>query len=636
MEILKNITIRIHTKNVALLFVFLFNIFLNSTNAQIKLKNSTTPLFSEVDKDFPSEEKNLRKWGAPVIADLDNDGFLDVLLNDHGFSIKVLWNNQGKFEKPYDLIMGDMHGISVGDLDFDGNLEIIIARGGGSGSNARNSRIFKVDGTRNFTTVPDFDVPLNLMRGRTVKFIDGDNDGDLDLINFAFPDAEKKGESENYIFKNVENHQLIETSVLAPIKADGQKTLITDFNGDSVKDIILYGNGNIKIYKGEGDLTYTDVTDKVLTNSINEVTDVAEIDFDNDGDFDLYFTRGKDFEAGETFYDSTTKTWGFYTKRGEFKFNTLEIGDVLNIENLQSQWPEKSLYIGESAYEYEFPGETHSGRDIRLVNSDALGFPDKYNNKGTYIGYIGNRKWMIAGNSWSPSTGILYGVESYKQSEHSKGLPDILLENKGGKFNNVTKKHNLFFEEHNNDITIADIDNNGFQDIIIIPRGDLIHKIRAIIYLNEGKKGFKLLNHHTVLTPELGAIGMGVEAFDYNNDGNIDLLIGNDRGKWHLFKNNTTRNSENQFLIVDVKNSPSGNATALGALVSIKNCKNQQYKIVGSTSDAYSQSFNNLIHFGLGACKNSVSVKVTWTNGETIEKKITDLNSIVVIGLIKT
>lgn len=589
-------------------------------------------VFSEVFQDFPREEKNLRKWGAPIIADLDHDGFLDVIINDHGFSVKILWNNQGKFAKPYDLIMGDMHGISVGDINFDGNFEIIIARGGGSGSNARNSKIFSVDESRNFTTLPDFDVPLNLMRGRTVKFVDGDNDGDLDLLNFAFPDSEKKGESENYIFKNQTNHQLVQTSLLPAINADGQKTLITDFNGDSIKDLVLYGNGNIIFYKGEGDLTFSDVTTKVLLNEINDVTDVAEIDFDNDGDFDLYFTRGKDFEAGETFYDATTKAWGFYTKRGAFQFEVLEIGDVLKIENLQSQWPQKSVYIGESAYEYEFPGETHSGRDIRLVNSDALGFPDEYNNKGTYIGYIGNRQWMLAGNIWSPSTGIFHGVENYKQAAYKKGLPDILLENKNGKFYDVTKKYNLFLEEHTNDVTIADIDNNGFQDILINPRGDLVHEIKATIYLNAGEEGFKRIDHHAVLTPELGAIGMGIEAFDYNNDGNLDLLIGNDRGKWHLFKNKTVANTNNQFLIIDVRNSPSGKATALGAIVNIQNCNNEQTKIVGSTSDAYSQSFNNLIHFGLGKCSKPVSIKVIYTNKETVVKKVTQLNSKIIIG----
>jgi hypothetical protein len=86
---------------------------------------------------------------------------------------------------------------------------------------------------------------------------------------------------------------------------------------------------------------------------------------------------------------------------------------------------------------------------------------------------------------------------------------------------------------------------------------------------------------------------------------------------------------------VNVKSSPSGKVTALGAVVTIKNCKKQQTKIVGSTSDAYAQSFNNLMHFGLGTCKKPVAIKVTYTNGEIIEAKVTNLNTTVIIGLKK-
>ena len=112
--------------------------------------------FVEAHQDFPKEEKNLRKWDAPVVADLDQDGYLDLLLNEHGFSIRVMWNNKGRFAPPHDIIMGDMHGISVGDYDLDGNLEIIISRGGGSGSNARNSKMFRVNRQREFIALARF------------------------------------------------------------------------------------------------------------------------------------------------------------------------------------------------------------------------------------------------------------------------------------------------------------------------------------------------------------------------------------------------------------------------------------------------------------------------------------------------
>jgi len=604
--------------------------------SEVLAQSVNTVFFTEVRKDFPRQEKNLRKWDAPVVADLDQDGYPDLLINDHGFGVQVCWNNKGKFAKPHDIIMGDLHGISVGDFDKDGNLEVIMSRGGGSGSNARNSKMYRVTKQREFIALGDFKEPLALMRGRTVAFIDGDNDGDLDLLNFAFPGSAKKGLSENYIYENDGKGELILNGTLPAINSNGQKTLVTDFNGDAIFDLIMYGQGAVKAYKGNGDLTYQDVSEKVFPNAIENVTGIAEIDFDNDGDFDLFITRGKDFKVGETFFDASTKTFGFFTKRGEFKFEDFEAGDILNMKNFQSQWPNNdTYYIGEASYDYDFLGETHSGKDIRLVNSDALGFPDNANyndKKGWYIGYVGNKKWRIAGFLWAPATGIVQGVKHYPEGKHPEGLNDMLLENNGGKFKDVTKEFNLLNKEHTTAIKVADFDNNGFQDLLIIRRGDLIHQNESIIYLNKGTSKFEQLKKHHIISPELGAIGMAVETIDYNLDGKVDVVIGNERGKWHLFKNELSDASKNNFTTILVGNSKKGNTSALGAIVEVQTCNTKQIQRVGSTGASYSLSFNNLVHFGLGSCNKAIKVKVTWTNGETIEKTIKTVNSQVLIG----
>ncbi len=587
--------------------------------------------FKEMVKDFPREEKNLRKWDAPVVADLDQDGHLDLLLNDHGFGVRVCWNNNGRYTRPHDIIMGDLHGITVGDFDLDGDLEIVMSRGGGAGSNARNSKLFRVDRERNFTELPDFDVPLDLMRGRTVKLVDGDNDGDLDLLNFAFPDKEKMGESENYVYENDGAGQLVLFSKLPSIKANGQKTLVTDFNNDGVVDILLFGHEKVRVFQGSGDLTYEEVTKKIFPTNFSEVTSMLEIDYDNDGDFDLFLTRGKEFEKGETFYDSDSQVWGFFTKRGDFQFEDLVVGDILNIENFQSQWPDNdAFYIGETGYTYEFEGETHSGKNMRLVNSDALGFPDKFHeDRGTYIGYVGNRAWRIAGNLWAPATGVVHGVESYLEFEHPKGLADVLLENKNGKFVQAYNKNSPFLEEHTMGSASADFDNNGYSDILVVRRGDLIHENESLIFFNQGGSNFVQLDNPNIVSTELGAIGMCVETLDYNQDGRIDVVVGNERGKWHLFKNQLKRSENENYLVVEVGNSPSNQATALGAIVTVATCGNQQVKRVGSTGAVYSLSFNPFIHFGLGICNEPATVKVVWSNGETAETSTNDLKVLV-------
>lgn len=623
---------QIHKYQLSRTLLFLGGILLFSTLTSAQ-QAKVTRIFEESFEDFPRKEKNLRKWDAPVVADLDQDGYPDLVLNDHGLGISVCWNNKGKFAKPYDVIMGDLHGVSIGDFDFDGNNEMILSRGGGSGSNARNSKILRITKQREFIPLPDFKVPLEMMRGRTLKFYDGDNDGDLDLVNFAFPSKEKNGKSENYIYKNDAQGQLILADTLPATKADGQKTLITDFNGDHVLDILLYGNGKVKIYQGNGDLTYGEM-DKVFPYAMEDVTAIAELDFDNDGDFDLILTRGKEFEIGETFLNKESQTWGFFTKRGDFQFDDLVLGDVLNMYNFQSQWPfNDAYYIGESAYQYDFAGETHSGKNMRLVNSNALGFPDKLNEKGgIHIGFVGNDSWRIAGSTWSPTTGTVKGVTDYPEYDHPKGLLDVLLENKNGKFVDITKNANLHASEHTVGVSVADFDNNGLQDILIIRRGEMVFDNETILYANKGNATFQRVEHSGLVTSDVGAMGMAIEVLDYDFDGKVDVVIGNERGKWHLFKNSMPDASKNSFLTVAVERAPSGKATALGALVSIDGCTGKQLKRIGTTGSAYSLSFNPYVHFGLGDCKKSVKIKVVWSNGETATRTVKDFNKKVTIG----
>lgn len=588
--------------------------------------------FAEALADFPSDLKNLRKWDAPVFADLDQDGYVDLILNDHGFGVRICWNNRGRFAKPYDLIMGDLHGISVGDFDHDGLHELVISPGGGSGENARKAKFFRVDRKRKFSELADASASMALMRGRTVKFFDGDNDGDLDLLNFAFPSQGRGGESENYIYENNGEGRLTLAGVLPAVEKDGQKTLLTDFNGDGVADLVLYGQGRVQAYQGRGDLTYADVTDVVFPTDLPDVTCVVEFDFDNDGDFDLFFTRGKEFERGETFFDRAASTLGFFSTRGGFQFEDLVVGDILNVENLQSQWPHKRLFLGESAYGYEFPGETHSGRDLRLVNSDALGWPDQLDKKGAYLGYVGNEKWRLAGDIWSPVTGVLHPVRSYSKYEHPAGLRDILLENKGGRFQEAKALALIFPQEHTTGAAVADLDNNGFQDLVVIRRGDLIHPNKSLIFLNLGERGFELRADHGVISPELGAIGLGVDCLDYDHDELVDVLLGNERGKWRLFRNQNDATPDENFITIVVGESKSGLATSMGAIVTLQTDQGKQSRRVGATGAAYSQGLNPVVHFGLGNVTGPVSVKVLWTNGEVTEQQITTANGTIKLG----
>ncbi|MBU2886380.1 CRTAC1 family protein [Gilvimarinus agarilyticus] len=576
-------------------------------------------------------DRNMRKWDAPVFADLDQDGWVDAVLNNHGYGIQVAWNDEGEFAEPWDLLMGDIHGVTVGDIDNDGLLELLLSRGGGSGSNARTARVFKAHKDRQFSEMREQDESLAGMRGRTLVLFDGDTDGDLDLLNFAFPDKNVKG-SENYIYDNKPETGFSGSRTLARSYGDGQKTFVTDINNDGVSDLLMYGHKALRAFIGKDSLGFSVAQPNIFDQPIGNVTGIAQLDYDGDGDMDIYLSRGQEFESGQNFCSSDGSIWAGYGKRGRFDFGVILAGETISIKNYQSPWPNKKLWIGESAYEYEFTGETYSGADINLISSDSLGWPDKLEKNGLYAGYIGNEGWRLAGSSWSPLTVAVTNLSGCQAQPYKAGPQDILLENMGGRYQRASVEVIDNEPSHNMAVLASDLNNDGWQDLVVMPRGNLADPLTPQVLINKSGSGFKKISFPNLTMHEPGAIGMALGSADVNLDGKVDLMFGNERGKWSLFQNELQEADQHHYVLLDFGTEETGRVTWLDARVEVTACGRTQIARAGDTSASYSRSYNRYLHFGLGDCSTVDSVKVTRTNGDLAVIKDVNVDAINIVN----
>lgn len=572
--------------------------------------------FTEVTPS-PFENKQRRKWGFPIIADLDQDGYRDLLLNDHGWAVQVYWNNKGRLSGPRDLVMGDMHGMAVADYDGDGLLEVAISRGGGSGANLRNAKLYRFGRDRSITEVDQGEQPLIGQRGRTAKWFDGDQDGDLDLLLFAFPRNDQPEHGENALYESHGGGRLTLHSYLPKTFVNDDHTLVTDFNGDGDPDLVRYGSNALTLLRGGAGLAFTDAS-AALPGKYDDVRSVVEFDYDNDGDMDLYLARGGLPGNREFWYDAANKRLGFYLGRGLHQLPPLKLGDTLELRAFQSQYPHHEIWVAEGPYQYIHEGEGHSTRDVTIRNSDALGVPDTHANKGLHFGYIGNDEWSFRIDSHPHTSGVILGVPAFDvQTPHAPPLRDVLLRNDGGRFVDATADAGLDRMAHTMSVAAADFDNDGRMDLLLTNRGNPVMREDPTLMRNLGNGRFEAVRVTGISPDELGAFGWAADAIDYDNDGWSDIVLGNERGLWRLYRNQWSRDSRNGALTVHVGRSPSGAASAQGALVQVQACGLSQMRRVGSTGAPQGQTFDDRLLFGLGQCSEQATVNITWGNGET-------------------
>jgi hypothetical protein len=105
--------------------------------------------------------------------------------------------------------------------------------------------------------------------------------------------------------------------------------------------------------------------------------------------------------------------------------------------------------------------------------------------------------------------------------------------------------------------------------------------------------------------------GRGLSIFDYNNDGQMDLLLRNYKQPTQLLKNVGHGNWIELELV-----GTASNRDAVGAKVRLLTSRGWQTRVVTAGS-AYLSQQSLIQHFGLGPENRALEVEITWPSGAT-------------------
>jgi hypothetical protein len=277
-----------------------------------------------------------------------------------------------------------------------------------------------------------------------------------------------------------------------------------DYDNDGDLDIYVSADPQDLLYRNNGDGTFSEVAVESGISYVGDGVGVAFGDYDNDGDLDIYIPVN---DGADVFFQNDGK--------GIFK----DITKSVRIDNMAR---------ARSASFADFDGDGYL--DIYIVNENMPNilykningkhFVDVAQNMG--VASVGPGRCGIWGDYDNDGDCDLYVT--------NKGAPNILYRNDGDGFRNVTNFAGVAVNDDSTGAVFADYDNDGYLDICVGGNRKvyLFHNNRNGTFTNlAGIAG--IANTGANCTPNFG---------DFDNDGDLDLYIAVWKGRSVVYSNN--------------------------------------------------------------------------------------------------
>jgi len=218
-------------------------------------------------------------------VDYDGDGDLDLYVSNSGGNgwHDVLYRNDGGYFTDVTENVGLLGNTSLGacfaDFDNDGDLDVYLLGCG---------KLYRNDGG----VFNDVSASAGLsVAAEAAGWGDYDGDGDLDLFLVA-------SDGQKVLYSNQGDGTFVDVTGSAGVGGDVESgleynVLWADYDGDGDMDVLVSGY-YLKLYANQGGV-FSDVTDQsglgaYADSGMVSIMDVDWVDYDNDGDLDLYVT----------------------------------------------------------------------------------------------------------------------------------------------------------------------------------------------------------------------------------------------------------------------------------------------------------------------------------------------------------
>jgi FG-GAP-like repeat/ASPIC and UnbV len=449
--------------------------------------------------------------------------------------------------------------------------------------------------------------------GRGSAIFDYDNDGWLDIVvGAAYGGTNLYHNNRDGTFTDVSIDSGLDISV------NSFATVAGDYNNDGFPDLYItrqgFYVGEGQLFRNNGDGTFTDVTEQAgLKNVWGPAFTASWVDYDNDGFLDLFVANN----LGGLFERKTPNRLFHNNGNGTFT-------DVTATAGLETLWPT----IGGAWGDYDNDGR------MDLFLSNGLGRSQLFHNNGdgtftdvseragvTAMGFgspafwwdYDNDGWMDIGQFiWSDHDDVIYTMR------HGEGPPEgqpmrVYHNNRDGTFTQVNRELGLNGCWGTMSGSFGDFNNDGYLDLVLGNGSPKLDRLDPLVILeNDGKK-FR----NTTFAAGLPFTGKshGANLGDLFGDGRLSIIVAaggaypGDLLTTSVYCPKTLPGNYVNIRLVGVMS----NRSAIGARVSLEAGGKKQYREVTGGSNFGCMPTEQ--HFGLGILTTVDALEIRWPGG---------------------